>query len=184
MTTRLRTVSIAVAIIVLVTAQILGCQLPSSTPTPPAKEVVPTETPKPKATSAPTATPIPGSLLDTDEPYLISGDIPYTSPFFVWGLGDAFVLLEDQAGFVNRDFEFEFSLEGQVLGPIEVDEDEQVTYSLLLPAIPQGTYVDVDNNGSEDTGVQVFAAAYWPNIWGSTFLEKRDGTGWSSAHAS
>lgn len=184
MTTQRHVVPITIAIAILVTAQILGCQLPSRTPTPPTRVPKPTETPKPKPTSAPTATPIPGSLLDTDEPYLITGDIPYTSPFFVWGLGDAFVLLEDQAGFVNRDFEFEFSLEGQVLGPIEVDEDEQVSYTLLLPAIPQGTYVDVDNDGSEDTGVQVFAAAYWPNIWGSTFLEKRDGTGWSSAHAS
>ena len=184
MKTRRRMISIAITIAVLVAAQILGCQLPSSTPTPPAKVVAPTETPKPKPTSAPTATPIPGSLLDTNEPYLITGEIPYTSPFFVWGLGDAFVLLEDEAGFVHRDFEFEFSLEGQVLGPLEVDKDEKVTYSLLLPAIPQGTYVDVDNDGSEDAGVQVFAVAYWPNIWGSTFLEKRDGTGWSSANAS
>jgi C-terminal processing protease CtpA/Prc len=185
MTTRRRIISITIAIVILVAAQILGCQLPSpSTPLPPTEVPFITATPEPKSTSAPTATPIPGSLLDTDEPYLISGEIPYTSPFFIWGLGDAFVLLEDEAGFVNRDFEFEFPLESQVLGPIEVDEDEQVTYTLLLPAVPQGTYVDVDNDGSDDTGVQVFAVAYWPNIWGDTFLEKRDGTGWSSANVS
>jgi C-terminal processing protease CtpA/Prc len=185
MTTRRRIISITIAIVILVAAQILGCQLPSpSTSLPPTEVPFITATPEPKSTSAPTATPIPGSLLDTDEPYLISGEIPYTSPFFIWGLGDAFVLLEDEAGFVNRDFEFEFPLESQVLGPIEVDEDEQVTYTLLLPAVPQGTYVDVDNDGSDDTGVQVFAVAYWPNIWGDTFLEKRDGTGWSSANVS
>jgi C-terminal processing protease CtpA/Prc len=185
MTSRRHIASIATAIVILIAAQILGCQLPSSpTPWPPTKAPAHTATPEPKSTSAPTATPIPGSLLDTNEPYLITGDIPYTSPFFVWGLGDAFVLLEDEAGFVNRDFEFEFPLEGQVLGPIQVDEDEQVTYTLLLPAVPEGTYVDVDNDGSDDIGVQVFAVAYWPNIWGDTFLEKRDGTGWSSANVS
>jgi C-terminal processing protease CtpA/Prc len=171
----------------LIAVQILGCQVPSppSPTTPPTNTPLPTATPPSEPTApAPTAIPPTGSLLDTNEPYLITGDIPYTSPFFVWGLGDAFVLLEDEAGFVNRDFEFEFSLESQVLGPIEVDEDENVSYTLLLPAVPEGTYVDVDNDGAEDTGVQVFAAAYWPNIWGDTFLEERDGTGWSSAHAS
>ena len=128
--------------------------------------------------------PTPISLLDTDEPYLITGEIPYTSPFFIWGIRDAFVLLEDEAGFVNRDLEFVFPLPSQVLGPIEVDKDETVTYRLLLPAVPQGTYVDVNNDGAEDTGIQVFAVAYWPNVWGDTFLEERDGTGWSSAYAS
>ena len=93
--TRRRTLSAVTAILLVVAVQILGCRLPSpSTPT-----------------SFPSV-----SLLDTNEPYLISGEIPYTSPFFVWGLGDAFVLLEDQAGFVNRDLEFEFPLAGQVLG--------------------------------------------------------------------
>jgi C-terminal processing protease CtpA/Prc len=119
-----------------------------------------------------------------DEPYLITGEIPYTSPFFIWGLADAFVLLEDQAGFVNRDLEFEFPLHSQVLGPIQMDEDELVTYRLLLPAVPQGTFVDVDNDSAEDKGVQIFAVAYWPNVWGDTFLEERDGTGWSGAHVS
>jgi C-terminal processing protease CtpA/Prc len=187
MTTRKRIISVAIAIVILITAQTLGCRLPSpSSPTsPPTDAPLPTLTPVPEPTTpALTAVPSSGSLLDTDEPYLITGDIPYTSPFFVWGLGDSFVLLEDQAGFVNRDFEFEFALAGQVLGPIETDEDDNVSYTLLLPAIPRGTYVDVDNDGTEDTGVQVFAAAYWPNIWGDTFLEERDGTGWSSAHAS
>jgi C-terminal processing protease CtpA/Prc len=187
MPTRRRVVFITLATASLIAVQILGCRLPST----PAPTTAPTNTPLPPATSLPeptapasTAIPSPTSLLDIDEPYLITGDIPYTSPFFVWGLGDAFVLLEDQAGFVNRDLEFEFSVEGQVLGPLEVDADENVSYTLLLPAIPQGTYVDVDNDGAEDTGVQVFVAAYWPNIWGDTFLEERDGTGWSSAHAS
>jgi len=187
MPTRQRVVFITLATASLIAVQILGCRLPSlpASTTSPTDTPPPTSTPAPEPTTpAPTAVPSPGSLLDTDEPYLITGDIPYTSPFFVWGLGDAFVLLEDQAGFVNRDLEFEFSVEGQVLGPIEVDADEDVSYMLLLPAIPRGTYVDVDNDGAEGTGVQVFAAAYWPNIWGDTFLEERDGTGWSSAHAS
>jgi C-terminal processing protease CtpA/Prc len=124
------------------------------------------------------------ALPATGEPVVVFGAIPYTSPFFLQGLKDSFVLLEDQAGFVRRDREFEFPPLGQALGPIEIAEDDTLTYSLLLPAIPQGTFVDVDNDGEDETGVQVFAAAYWPNVWGDPFLERRDGTGWSTAYAS
>jgi carboxyl-terminal processing protease len=144
---------------------------------------VPTLAPAPTRTPSPTAV-VTVPTIGANEPYLITGEIPYTSPFFVQGLADSFVLLEDQAGFVNRDWEFEFPLESQVLGPVEIDKDERVTYRLLLPAVPQGTFVDVDHDSEEDIGVQVFAVAYWPNIWGDTFLEERDGTGWSGAHAS
>ncbi|HLF90414.1 MAG TPA: S41 family peptidase, partial [Anaerolineales bacterium] len=146
----------------------------------------PTETPTPLPTApvqpgeANEETPFPG----TDEPVFISGDIPYTSPFFVDSLNDPFVLLEDEAGFVARNFDFVFKLEGQTIGPVEVHDDEAVTYSLALPGVPQGTFVDVDNNGQEDMGVQVFAVAYWSNTWGGPFLEERDGTGWSGGYVS
>jgi C-terminal processing protease CtpA/Prc len=93
-------------------------------------------------------------------------------------------MLEDQAGFVDRDREFEFPLEGQMIGPVQIHDDQSLTYSLPLPAVPQGTLVDVDNNDQDDAGVQIFAVAYWSNTWGDTFLETRDGTGWSSAYAS
>jgi hypothetical protein len=61
---------------------------------------------------------------------------------------------------------------------------QSATFSLALPSIPQGTLIDVDNNGQSDTGVQIFAVAYWSNTWGGPFLEDRDGTGWSTAYAS
>ncbi|MFC2026310.1 S41 family peptidase, partial [Chloroflexota bacterium] len=59
-----------------------------------------------------------------------------------------------------------------------------LTYSLALPSIPQGTMIDVDNNGTDNKGVQIFAAAYWSNVWGDPFLERRDGTGWSNSYTS
>ena len=99
-----------------------------------------------------------------DEPVFITGDIPYTSPFFINTLSQPFVLLEDQAGFVRRDRDFPFQLSGQVLGPVELQEDDSLSYSLSLPAIPQGTLVDVNNDDQNDKGVQIFAVAYWSNI--------------------
>ncbi|GAB4579550.1 MAG: hypothetical protein Fur0022_22880 [Anaerolineales bacterium] len=152
---------------------------PTTTPTLEPTALPPTAVPTP----LPTAPVQPGAA-NPDEPVFITGDIPYTSPFFVNTLNDPLVLLEDQAGFVARDFEFEFKLEGQVIGPVEVLEDDSVVYSLALPAVPQGTFVDVDNDGQEDLGVQVFAVAYWSNTWGGPFLETRDAGGWSGGHVS
>ncbi len=117
-----------------------------------------------------------------DEPVLITGTIPYTSPFFVNSIAEPFVMLEDQAGFVNRDREFVFPLESQMIGPVRQVEDGLLSFSLPLPIVPQGTLIDVDQDGSEDPGVMIFQIAYWSNTWGDPFLEARDGTGWSTAY--
>jgi hypothetical protein len=64
----------------------------------------------PTNTLAPSATPIiEGSYnpetADDNEPILVTGTIPFTSPFFISISSEPFVLLEDQAGFVARDKE-------------------------------------------------------------------------------
>ena len=145
--------------------------------------VAPTSTPAPTPTALLPA-PVNSSQANPDEPTSIVGKIPYTSPFFLNSASEPFVMLEDEAGFVHRDRNFQFPLAGQNLGPVITHEDKSLTYELSLPAVPQGTFVDVDNNGKADTGVQVFAVAYWDNTWGGPFLEERDGTGWSDAYSS
>jgi carboxyl-terminal processing protease len=136
------------------------------------------------STSVPAAPVIPGAA-HPNEPVYITGEITFTSPFFLEGNAEPFVLLEDEAGFINgRNLEFEWSLASQSIGPVELVSDDTLTYSLALPAVPEGTMVDVDNNGQRNSGVQVFAVAYWSNTWGGPFLERRDGTGWSTAYAS
>ena len=119
-----------------------------------------------------------------DEPHVITGSIPFTSPFFLEGNAEPFVLLEDESGFIRRDREFTFPLEGQTIGPVELVEDGLLRYTLPLPARPLGTLVDVDNDGGTDSGLMVFAIAYWSNTWGDPFLEPRDGQGWSNAYTS
>ncbi len=159
----------------------LACSLVTGLP----GKLNPTElpTPRPSPTPLPIISIEPGER-NPNEPVVIYGDIPYTSPFFVNSLSEPFILLEDQAGFIARNREFEFSLSGQMIGPVEIHEDGSLTYSLTLPAMPLGSYVDVDNDGGPDKGVQVFAVAFWSNTWGGPFLEERDGTGWSNAYTS
>ena len=97
-----------------------------------------------------------------------------------------FLLLEDQAGFVNRDLSFIFPLESQVLGNLTSDfYSPPVDYNINLPIEPRGTLVDVDNDDSEDVGVMVYTPAYWTNTFGDPFLDQRDaaGGGWSGAYA-
>jgi len=141
----------------------------------------------PIPTSKPTPLPpqpvVPGEA-NPDEPVLIRGTIPFTSPFFINSIAEPFVLLEDEAGFVARDREFEFPLSGQILGPVDQIDDSTLSYTLPLPSVPTGTMLDVDNDNEEDRGVMIFAVAYWSNTWGDPFLEARDGTGWSNAYTS
>ena len=147
----------------------------------------------PAATPSKVTTPSPTPILELpvqsgeqnpNEPVLVSGTIPFTSPFFLDGNAEPFVLLEDQAGFAARDLEFEFPLSGQAIGPVDLIDENTLSFNLPLPAIPQGTLLDVDNDSQQDKGVMVFAVAYWSNTWGGPFLEPRDGRGWSSAYAS
>lgn len=175
-------------LIAILSSAIFACRLSSTLEVTPSAKPQPTETRTPGLPTE-TPTPLPPKPVqpgaeNPDEPVFISGEIPYTSPFFINSISQPFVLLEDQAGFIARDEEFNFSLEGQAIGPVVIQEDDTLTYSLSLPSIPQGTQVDVDHNDREDVGVQVFAVAYWSNVWGDPFLEERDGTGWSTAYAS
>jgi C-terminal processing protease CtpA/Prc len=120
-------------------------------------------------------------------PKIVTGKVTYTNPFFTAGVAEPVIILEDQGGFVTRNRKFVIPVESQVIGEITSDFYESpFTYSLSLPAEPNGTLNDVDHDGQEDTGVMVFAVAYWTNTWGDPYLERRDqgGGGWSSAYAS
>lgn len=161
---------------------LLACKMTNLNPTAGEDPTVP---PRPAATftALPPVRVQPGEA-HPDEPVFISGQVPYTSRFFLDSTAEPFVMLEDQAGFAARDREFIFKRSGQLIGPVEISEDLTLSYSLSLPSIPQGTYLDLDNDGQQDTGVQVFAVAYWSNTWRDPFLEPRDGKGWSNAYAS
>jgi len=124
---------------------------------------------------------------DEGGPVSITGIVSYTNPFFTMGVAAPVIILEDQAGFVDRNEHFLMPVESQALGQITSDFFESpFSYSLALPIEPQGSLRDVDQDGEDNSGIQVFAPAYWTNTWGDPFLEERDlsGGGWSTAYAS
>ena len=128
-------------------------------------------------------------ILNADEGGLVSitGLVTYTNPFFGAGTVQPLVILEDQAGFVDRDTVYLFPLESQVLGQITSDfKTSPFSYSMVLPIEPRGGVRDIDNDGVDEAGIQIYAPAYWDNTYGGPFLEERDmsGGGWSTAYAS
>ena len=124
---------------------------------------------------------------DEGGPVAISGLVTYTDPLFTRGTAEPVVILEDQAGFIDRNEWFIMPVASQTLGQITSDFfTSPFSYTISLPIEPQGTFRDVDNDGEDDPGVQTFAIAYWTNTFGDPFLEERDlgGGGWSTAYAS
>lgn len=144
---------------------------------------------KPQAAAPVTPTPTQSLSAhpDTSGPVEIKGSFKYSNDFVVetYYVEQA-VMLTDMHGFVVRDLEWELPVEGQVLGYLSIDTDNNDgNYSLSLPVRPQGTLNDVDNNGSEDEGVQIFTVAYSPNLAGGPFSEGDDKSyGWPGYLAS
>jgi C-terminal processing protease CtpA/Prc len=132
---------------------------------------------------------VPRAEIVNDEggPVVLTGSVTYTNILFTDGVSEPLIILEDQAGFVDRNENYRFPRSSQVLGQITSDFfTSPFTYSLALPFEPQGTLRDVDHDGQDETGVMIFAVAYWNNVFGDSLLEERDqyGGGWSTAYAS
>ena len=126
--------------------------------------VVPNGTPKPTASS---------SGQPTGGTKIVSGNVTYTNAFFTRGVAEPLIILEDQGGFIERNRQFVIPVQSQVIGQITSDfYTSPFTYSLTLPEEPNGTLHDVDHDAKKETGVMVFAVAYWTNTWGDPYLER------------
>lgn len=124
---------------------------------------------------------------DEGGPIAVRGVMTYTNPLLTLGVAAPMVILEDQAGFVDRNEGFILPPASQTLGQITSDfYTSPFSYTIALPIEPQASLRDVDQDGAQETGVMVYAVAYWTNTFGDPFLEERDlmGGGWSTAYAS
>lgn len=81
----------------------------------------------------------------------VSGVVTYTNAFFTLGVAAPMVILEDQAGFVDRNEGFILPKESQTLGQITSDfYTSPFSYTIALPIEPQASLRDVDNDEGED----------------------------------
>lgn len=123
---------------------------------------------------------------DADQPVEVVGSFKFTNDIILTYYVQHAVGLTDMYGFVTRDEEWEIPLESQTLGFMDIDTQAKTgTFQLRLPALPKGTQADVNPDGKEESGVQIFAVDYSPNMTGGPFAEGDDRSrGWPSYLAS
>jgi carboxyl-terminal processing protease len=124
--------------------------------------------------------------ITSDQPHEITGTFTYTNDIITTYYVEQAVALTDMYGFVIRDEEWIIPVFSQTLGFLKIDAEKKTgEYSLQLPSVPLGQFSDVDNNAETDTGVQVFAVGYSPNLTGGPYSEGDDKSrGWPSYLAS
>ncbi|MEM6283966.1 MAG: hypothetical protein AAF787_17375, partial [Chloroflexota bacterium] len=106
----------------------------------------------------------------------ITGELAYTFGFFNSLWRDPYVIIYNDAGSIDRDIEYTASLESQYFGLFTTDTRESpISYQLSLPIAPDGDFRDVDNDDTEDTGIQFYVPAITDNLWGDPFIIERDG---------
>lgn len=180
--TRKNLFPIVSAVLTLALASI-ACQslkLPDSATATPEK---PTTAPVTHPTEAPI---VAAPNITADQPYQISGTFTYTNEIITEYYVEDAVALVDMYAFVKRDKEWIVPVSSQTLGFLKIDPEKKTgTFSVQLPEVPLGQFVDVDNNTAADTGVQVFAVSYWPNLTGGPYSEGDDKSrGWPNYLAS
>ena len=157
-------------------------ELPTVEPT---RTIISTPTEEPPPTPHPTQELAPVIETNLDEPVRITGDIEVTSNIIIEAyFFERFVMLQDLTGFVWRDYEYEQPLDAQILGPVIVDQEGNYTFVINLPAAPNNPLNDVDNNGQQDEGVQIWQVTMEANYIDDPFLGEDETGGWSANYTS
>lgn len=175
------------AILMLALASFACQAIPAAGPSTPtaeaAQEPTATEPATAQVTEAPT---VPAPNITSDQPYEITGTFKYSNDIITTYYVEDAVALVDMYGFVKRDKQWVMPVSSQTLGFMKIDAAKKTgNFSLQLPEIPLGQFADVDNNGKKDTGVEIFAVSWWPNLTGGPFSEGDDKSrGWPNYLAS
>jgi C-terminal processing protease CtpA/Prc len=83
------------------------------------------------------------------------------------------ILLEGLAGIVDRDLQFVIPLSDQIIGRLTSDFfTSPFTYEIDLPAAPQGSRRDVDFDGEDDPGVQIYTVSAAQNFINDSYIER------------
>ncbi len=124
----------------------------------------------------------PQVVLPNTGPAFINGEFTYSNDIIETYYVEQAVALLDMTGYVLRDEEWELPVNSQVLGYLDLDTDNNTgTFQLALPVQPLGVNNDVDQDGTSETGVQVYVVGYSPNLTGGPFSEGDDvSRGWPS----
>jgi hypothetical protein len=107
---------------------------PTETPEPVPTTTTPQEEPGPVTQESISEFPTAEIVNDEGGAVSITGEVEYTNTFFTMGVAEPVIILEDQAGFVDRNENFLMPVESQTLGQITSDFfTSPFSYSIALP---------------------------------------------------
>ena len=163
----------------------------------PTSAPAPTNAPTTGASEATAAPAVPTAALSAEKPSgeqpagarqltELTGKFSYTNDIITTYYVEHAAALVDMYGFVKRDKEWKMPVDSQVLGFLKLDEKSKSgEYHIQLPELPRAQFVDVNHDGKQDAGVQVFATSYWPNMVAGPYSEGDDPSfGWPNYLAS
>ncbi len=107
-------------------------------------------------------------------PQVITGTYETTNPIYPTIGAETHVVLFDLTGQVRRDFDFMTRYETEVLGTLDGDIVSG-SYTLSLPAAPDGEAHDFDDDPGTPPAVQVFAPATYIEYLGEDHLNRGEG---------
>ena len=116
------------------TAPAVPTEAPTETPEPDPTVTLPEEETEPVPEEPVSEFPMAEIVSDEGGAVSITGEVEYTNTFFTMGVAEPVVILEDQAGFVDRNENFLMPVESQTLGQITSDFfTSPFSYSIALP---------------------------------------------------
>jgi len=138
------------------------------------QNVVPEQVQAP-TTDQNTAPPQADNTEDDGGPVRLVGSINYTDFSIPMVMESPSPALLDMVYIVQGDNTKWAPMESQILGKMTSPvSPPPLSYTISLPREPKGTYLDVDNDGEEDQGVQIFRLAMASNINGDSYLNQLD----------
>jgi heat shock protein HslJ/C-terminal processing protease CtpA/Prc len=118
---------------------------------------------------------------DEGGPVLVSGEFNWTSSYIPRHFKEPVAVLMDVSSSVIGDYSEYVPSDGQIMGVLTRPLAPAPTaYEVELPIRPDGQLVDLDNDGEDDTGVQVYAAVFSSNLVGDSYLEQVEQEGFKS----
>jgi C-terminal processing protease CtpA/Prc len=123
---------------------------------------------------------LPPAPITNDEggPTRLLGSANYSDFSIPIVMQDPAPTLLDMVHVVRRDGTQFAPVDSQILGYMTTPIfPPPLGYAFDLPIAPRGTLLDVDNDGTDDTGVQIFSAIVAANINGGSHLEQLDQAG-------
>ncbi len=120
------------------------------------------------------------------QPVEVKGTFKFTNDIILTYYVENAVSLTDMYGFVKRDKQWEIPVSSQNIGFLKIDpQTKSGSFHVDLPEQPTGKLVDVNPDGKTETGIQIFAAEYMPNLAGGPYSEGDDPEhGWPAYLAS